>query len=119
KRKTCDKVTSSNTPLDFLLRASVSLCQKQARIRIVLKDGDCSDKNQVHVATMEKSVGTGPFDGNFLRCELTKTEKPGGDISLCSFCCQCPTRGCDFVFVRIFGRYGPVRSLCEVELIYP
>ncbi|KAK2156967.1 hypothetical protein NP493_1923g00003 [Ridgeia piscesae] len=119
KRKTCAEVTSPTNPFDFLLRANVSRCQNEARIRLVLMDGDCSDKNQVHVDTMEKSVGTGPFDGNFLRCELTKTEKPGGDLSLCSFCCQCPTRGCDFVFVRVFGRYGPVRSLCEVELIYP
>ena len=74
---------------------------------------------QVHVDTMEKSVGRGPFNGYCLRCELTKTEKSGGGISLCSFCCQCPARGCDFVFVRVFGRNGPVRSLCEVELMDP
>ena len=74
---------------------------------------------QVHVDTMEKSVNKGPFDGYFLRCELTKTEKYAGDVSMCSFCCQCPARGCDYVFVRVFGRNGPVRSLCEVELMEP
>ena len=49
KRKTCAEVTSSTNPLDFVLRANVSQCQNEARIRLVLKDGDCSDKNQVIV----------------------------------------------------------------------
>ena len=49
KRKTCADVTSSNNPFDFVLRANVSRCQNEARIRLVLKDGDCSDKNQVIV----------------------------------------------------------------------
>ena len=49
KRRTCDKVTSSTTPRDFLLRADVSQCRNEARIRVALKDGDCSDKNQVIV----------------------------------------------------------------------
>ena len=49
KRKTCADVTSSNNPFDFVLRATVSRCQNEARIRLVLKNGDCSDKNQVIV----------------------------------------------------------------------
>jgi len=49
KRKTCGEVTSSTNPFDFQLRANVSRCQNEARIRLVLKDGDCSDKNQVIV----------------------------------------------------------------------
>ena len=49
KWKTCDKVTSSTSPRDFILRANVSQCQNEARLRVVLKDGDCSDKNQVIV----------------------------------------------------------------------
>jgi hypothetical protein len=52
KWRTCDKVTSSTSPRDFFLRANVSLCQNEARIRVVLKDGDCSDKNQVIVQMM-------------------------------------------------------------------
>ena len=47
KRETYAEVTSSTNPLDFVLRANVSRCQNEARIRLVLKDGDCSDKNQV------------------------------------------------------------------------
>jgi len=49
KRETCAEVTSSTNPVDFLLRTNVSRCQNEARIRLVLKDGDCSDKNQVIV----------------------------------------------------------------------
>ena len=49
KRKTCADVTSSTNPFDFVLRAKVSQCQNEARIRLVLNGGDCSDKNQVNL----------------------------------------------------------------------
>ena len=54
KWRTCEKVTSSTSPRDFILRADVSQCQNEARIRVALKDGDCSDKNQVIAQIIRK-----------------------------------------------------------------
>ncbi len=55
--------------------------------------------------------------GNYRRCKLTASKPPLGDTTECAFICDCDKRMCDIVFVRIFGRYGPARSLCEVELL--
>ena len=72
---------------------------------------------QVHVYTEEKPLNAGLFDGYFRRCQVTETEPTVDGATVCSFACGDTKRGCDYVFVRVFGRYGPVRSLCEVELI--
>ena len=72
---------------------------------------------QVHVYTEEKPLNAGPFDGYFRRCQLAEAEPPVDVVTVCSFACGDNKRGCDYAFVRVFGRYGPVRSLCEVELI--
>ncbi|KAI0231437.1 hypothetical protein LSAT2_018192, partial [Lamellibrachia satsuma] len=114
-RSTCAEVTSSGNPLDFILKANVSQSQNTANVRITLRDGDCSDNHQVHVYTEEKPLYAGPFDGYFKRCQLTATEPPADGATACSFSCHCTKRGCDYVTVHIFGRYGPIRSLCEVE----
>ncbi|KAI0230343.1 hypothetical protein LSAT2_019294 [Lamellibrachia satsuma] len=96
---------------------ATSTVHDTANVRITLRDGYCSDNNQVHVYTEEKPLYAGEFDGYFKRCQLTATERPAdGATTVCSFSCGCTKRGCDYVTVRIFGRYGPIRSLCEVEL---
>ncbi|KAI0221417.1 hypothetical protein LSAT2_027243 [Lamellibrachia satsuma] len=115
-RETCAEVTSSDNPLDFILKADASQSQDTSNISITLRDGDCNDNNQVHVYMEEKPLHAGPFDGYFKRCQLTATERPADGATVCSFSCGCTKRGCDYVTVRIFGRYGPIRSLCEIEL---
>ena len=45
--ETCAEVTSSDNPLDFILNANVSKLQNMANVRITLRNGDCSDNNQV------------------------------------------------------------------------
>ncbi|KAI0235588.1 hypothetical protein LSAT2_013885, partial [Lamellibrachia satsuma] len=70
----------------------------------------------VHVYTEVRPLYDG-FNGYYRRCHLTATAAPADGATVCSFGCLCTNRPCDFVFVRVFGRYGPVRSLCEVELI--
>ena len=45
--ETCAEVTSSDNPLDFILNANVSKLQNTANVRITLRNGDCSDNNQV------------------------------------------------------------------------
>ena len=72
---------------------------------------------QVHVYTEEKPLNAVPLDGYFRRCQVVEAEPPVDGATVCSFACGGNERGCDYVFVRVFGRYGPVRSLCEVELI--
>ena len=72
---------------------------------------------QIHVYTEEKPFYAGPFDGYFMRCQVTETEPHVDGTSVCSFACGDNRRGFDSFTVRVFGRYGPVRSLCEVELI--
>ena len=67
---------------------------------------------QVHVY---RQIHGAP-SGNYRRCKLTANEPPAGDSTVCSFSCDCDERMCDIIFVRIFGRYGPLRSLCEIEL---
>ena len=72
---------------------------------------------QVHLYTEEKPLNAGPLDGYFRRCQVTETEPPVDGTTVCSFACGDNKRGCDYVIVRVFGRYGPARSLCEVELM--
>ena len=67
--------------------------------------------------TEVKPLYDGPFDGYFKRCQVTATDRPVEGTTICSFTCGCTTHGCDEVTVRIFGRFGPIRSLCEVEVI--
>ena len=55
-RKTCAEMTSPTKQLDFVLRANVSRCQNEARIRVLLKDGDCSDKNQVNIQIIRTKI---------------------------------------------------------------
>ncbi|KAI0235237.1 hypothetical protein LSAT2_014282 [Lamellibrachia satsuma] len=114
---TCAEVTSSDNPLDFILKVNVSKWQNTSNVRVTLRNGDCSDNNQVHVYTEEKPLYGGQFDGYFRRCQLAAAEWPADGATVCSFSCVCTKRGCDYVTVRIFGRYGPIRSLCEVELM--
>ena len=45
--ETCAEVTSSDNPLDFILNADVSQSQNTTNVRVTLRDGDCSDNNQV------------------------------------------------------------------------
>ena len=45
--ETCAEVTSSDNPLDFILNANVSKWQNTANVSISLRDGECSDNNQV------------------------------------------------------------------------
>ena len=72
---------------------------------------------QVHVYTLEKPLNAGPSDGYFRRCQVTETEPTVDGATVCSFACGNNYRGCDYFTARVFGRYGPVRSLCEVELM--
>ncbi|KAI0218231.1 hypothetical protein LSAT2_030051, partial [Lamellibrachia satsuma] len=116
-RTTCGAVTSSDNPLDFVLRANFSQPQTNFDARITLRDGNCGDASQVHVYTEEKPLNAGPFDGYFRRCQVSETEPPVDGATVCSFACRCIERACDFVVVRVFGRYGPERSLCEIELM--
>ena len=67
---------------------------------------------QVHVY---RQIHEAP-SGNYRRCKMTVSEPPVGGTTVCSFSCDCDKRMCGVIFVRIFGRYGPVRSLCELEL---
>ena len=67
--------------------------------------------------TEEKPLYAGPFDGYFKRCHVKATERPVDGTTICFFTCGCTNHGCHEVTVRIFGRYGPVRSLCEVEVV--
>ncbi|KAI0234525.1 hypothetical protein LSAT2_015199 [Lamellibrachia satsuma] len=115
---TCEAVTSSDNPLDFVLRANLTQYQTNFDARITLRDGNCGDSNQVHVYTEEKPLNAGPFDGFFRRCQVTETEPPVNGVTVCTFECGDNKQGCDYVIVRVFGRYGPVRSLCEIELIF-
>ncbi|KAI0240458.1 hypothetical protein LSAT2_008806, partial [Lamellibrachia satsuma] len=62
--------------------------------------------DDVHVYTEEKPLNAGPFDGYFKRCQVTETEPPVNGVTVCSFTCD-NKRGCDYVIVRVFGRYGP------------
>ena len=55
--------------------------------------------------------------GNYKRCKVTTSEPPSDDTTVCSFRCDCDKRMCGTIYVRIFGRYGPGRSLCEIELL--
>ncbi|KAI0242231.1 hypothetical protein LSAT2_014382 [Lamellibrachia satsuma] len=114
---TCETVMLSNSPLDFVLRATLSQLHTNFDSRITLQDGNCSNANQVHVYTEEKPLNAGPLDGYFRRFQLTETEAPVTDLTVCSFACGCIERACDFFIVRVFGRYGPERSLCEIELM--
>ena len=68
---------------------------------------------QVHVY---RQIHGAP-SGNYRRCKLTASEPPADDTTACSFSCDCDKRICGAIFVRIFGRYGPARSLCEIELL--
>ncbi|KAI0219914.1 hypothetical protein LSAT2_028559 [Lamellibrachia satsuma] len=117
-RTTCGVVTSPDNPLDFLLRANFSQPQTHFHPRITLRGGNCGDASQVHVYTEEKPLNAGPFDGYFRRCQVSETETPVDGVTVCSFTCDCIERACDFFGVRVFGRYGPERSLCEIELIF-
>ena len=48
KRSTCDVVTSSRSPLDFVLQADAGILQSTlANLTLTLRDGDCDDSNQV------------------------------------------------------------------------
>ena len=48
KRNTCDVVTSPTSPLDFILQADAEPFQStMINLTLVMRDGDCSDKNQV------------------------------------------------------------------------
>ena len=48
KRSTCDVVTSSTSPLDFVLQADPEPFQSTwIMFTLVLRDGDCSDDKQV------------------------------------------------------------------------
>ncbi|KAI0237738.1 hypothetical protein LSAT2_011676, partial [Lamellibrachia satsuma] len=114
---TCEAVTASDNPLDFVFRANLSQSLTNFVARITLRDGKCGDASQVHVNTLEKPLNAGPSDGYFRRCQVTETESPEDGVTVCSFACGNKYRGCDYFTVRVFGRYGPVRSLCEVELM--
>ena len=48
KRSTCDVVTSSTNPLDFVLQADAKQFHSTLiNLTLVLRDGDCCDDNQV------------------------------------------------------------------------
>ena len=50
KRNTCDTVTSSTSPLDFVLQADAEPFQSTLiTLTVVLLGGDCSDNNQVMI----------------------------------------------------------------------
>ncbi|KAI0240032.1 hypothetical protein LSAT2_009271 [Lamellibrachia satsuma] len=117
-RTTCGAVTSPDNPLDFLLRANFSQPQTHFHPRITLRGGNCGDASQVHVYTEEKPLNAGPFDGYFRRCQVSETEPSVDGVTVCSFACVCIERACDVFGVRVFGQYGPERSLCEIELIF-
>ena len=44
---TCEAVTSSDNPLDFVLRANLTQYQTNFDARITLHDGNCGDSSQV------------------------------------------------------------------------
>ena len=67
---------------------------------------------QVHVYRQRHDAPS----GNYRRCKVTPIESAADDTTVCSFSCDCDKRMCGAIFVRVFGRYGPVRSLCEIEL---
>ena len=69
---------------------------------------------QLHVYTVT-SLSGGPFDGSFRRCHRTTTEPLGG-ATACSFTCRCTDHPCLYVTARVFGNFGPIKSLCEIEL---
>ena len=43
----CAEVTSSDTPVDFVLKANISLSENSNGVRITLRNGDCDDSKQV------------------------------------------------------------------------
>ena len=50
KRSTCDVVTSSTNPLDFVLQTNAEpFLSTLIKITVVLREGDCSDDQQVMV----------------------------------------------------------------------
>ena len=51
KANTCAVVTTSTSPLDFVLKANVSTSQNLSSVGLALKDGDCSDTTQVTKTT--------------------------------------------------------------------
>ncbi|KAI0207373.1 hypothetical protein LSAT2_007977, partial [Lamellibrachia satsuma] len=106
-RSSCEDVTSSDNPLDFVLKVNLSKPQSNFDVRITLRDGYCGDASQVHVYTEEKPLNAVPFDGYFRRCQLAEAEPPVDGVTVCSFACGDNKRGCHYAFVRVFGRYGP------------
>ncbi|KAK2173202.1 hypothetical protein NP493_893g01063 [Ridgeia piscesae] len=115
-RSTCGAVTSATSPLDFVLRTSLMQSRNEFDVSVILRDGDCADSSQVHVYTEQHPLEL-IFSGYYRRCHLAESAAPVDGATVCQFHCLCTSRPCDFVFVRVFGRFGPVRSLCEVELL--
>ncbi|KAK2185937.1 hypothetical protein NP493_218g02004 [Ridgeia piscesae] len=113
-RNTCEDVTSPTNALDFILRVGPLSSQSTFGINVTLQEGTCADDKQLHVYTVTELSG-GPFDGSFRRCHVTTTEPLGG-ATVCSFTCRCTDTPCLYVTARIFGNFGPVKSLCEIEI---
>ncbi|KAK2180738.1 hypothetical protein NP493_429g02000 [Ridgeia piscesae] len=48
-KNSCAEVTSSDTPLDFVLKANISQSENATGVRITLRNGDCDDSKQVMI----------------------------------------------------------------------
>ncbi|KAI0229490.1 hypothetical protein LSAT2_020086, partial [Lamellibrachia satsuma] len=95
-RASCEAVTSSENPLDFVLKVNLLQPLSNFDVRITLRDGNCGDAK-------EKPLNAGPFDGYFRRCQVVEAEPPVDGATVCSFACGGNKRDCDYVFVRVFG----------------